>query len=263
MARNSLKNIARLIDGVCQTLSPEQSFLNDLKRSIELTEDRHLHKLSQTYKPSSMQCIRNMYYQVMGVDVDEGNSNYCLIGICNSGTDIHERVQKYVADMINNNIDCKYINVGDYVRVRNLEDIQVISQNGMETKLYHSKYNISFLCDGIIRYGGKYYILELKTESLYKWQSRTGVDEKHYNQAITYSMALGLEDVIFVYINRDNVDMKSFMFHVTNEMRDSIVQKILKCNEYVNRRICPPKPDNLQKSICNYCNYKTLCKSEV
>ena len=64
MARNSLKNVCRLIDVANSNLPVEQSFLADLKRSIEITDERGSHKPSQSYKPSSMNCIRNMYYQI-------------------------------------------------------------------------------------------------------------------------------------------------------------------------------------------------------
>jgi hypothetical protein len=40
MARNSLKNVIRLIEATTTSLPPEQSFLSDLKRSIELGADK-------------------------------------------------------------------------------------------------------------------------------------------------------------------------------------------------------------------------------
>jgi CRISPR/Cas system-associated exonuclease Cas4 (RecB family) len=217
---------------------------------------------SKTYKPSSMTCIRNMYYQVTGHEQDPQASNYTLVGICNSGTDIHERVQKYVADMVNNGIDCEYINVADYVTQRNLDYLEVVEQKGMETKLYNKVLNMSFLCDGIIRYKNKYYILELKTESSYKWQGRKGVDPKHYAQGTAYSLVFKIDDVIFVYINRDILDMKSFMFTPTDEMRGELVNKILECDNYVAQGIVPPKPEDVPKSSCEYCSYRNSCRSE-
>ena len=41
MARNSLKNVIKLLDDVKKTLPPEQDFLNDLKRSIEMTAEKN------------------------------------------------------------------------------------------------------------------------------------------------------------------------------------------------------------------------------
>ena len=262
MARSSLKNVCRLINTVKQEQTVEQSFLADLKRSIELSDQKHSRKPSQTYKPSGMQCIRNMYYQVTGREPDSSESSYCLVGICESGTDRHERIQNAVADMKNNGIDCEYIDVAEYVKSRGLDYLDIVSKQGNETKLYHKDLNISFLCDGIIRYKGHYYIIEFKTESIYKWQSRTEVNPDHYMQATAYSTALQLDDVLFVYINRDNTDMKCYLYNVTDEMKQGLVGKIEECDSYVKQLKVPPIPEDVSKKACQYCNYKQSCKRD-
>ena len=260
MARNALKNIIRMVEATQADMPIENAFLSDLQRSIELDNAKESRPPSQTYKPSSMNCIRNMWYQVTGAQQDPTDTTYSFVGICNSGSDIHERVQGYVGRMKENGIDCEYINVADYVTSRNLEDIEIVGQQGMETKLYHKKLNMSFLCDGIIRYKGKYYILELKTEASFKWNERKAVDLKHYNQGIAYSIAFGLDNVIFLYISRDVLSMKAYMFEVTDDMRMELIGKIETCDEYVNSMKVPPKPQNVIRSVCSYCNYKSLCE---
>lgn len=267
MARNSLKSVCRLIESVNTVQPAEQQFLEDLKRSIELTDAKNGRLPSQTYKPSSMHCIRNMYYQVTGAEF-KSDSSYTLIGICNSGSDAHQRVQQAVIDMKSNDIDCEYVNVADYVRSRNLDHLEIVKEpdfehGDYETKLYHKTMNMSFLCDGIIRYKGKYYILELKTESVYKWVPRNGVNPEHYNQGTAYSVALGIDDVLFIYINRDSSAMKSFMFTPTSEMKKMLLDRIKKCDEYVNSKTLPPIPEDVTKKTCEYCNYKHLCKNSA
>lgn len=262
MARSSLKSVIRLIDAVKETLPPEQDFLNDLKRSIELEDNKYRRLPSKTYKPSGMNCMRASYYQLTGTQPDEADSSYVMVGICNSGTDIHVRVQKAVEHMKKNGMDCEYIDVAEFVKNRQLDYLDIVSKNGMETKLYHKKYNISFMCDGIIKYKGHYYILELKTESSYKFMNRKDVDPSHYQQGTAYSLAFGLDEVIFVYINRDMLDMKAFMFNVTNEMKTQMVGYIDECDSYVKRHIAPPKPDNVLKKACSYCGYKTQCRKD-
>lgn len=259
MARDSLKNICRLIDAANTKVSPEQSFLADLKRSIEKSADKDARKPSQTYKPSSMNCIRNMYYQVMGVEPDPSQSAYCSVGICNSGTDIHIRIQKAVEDMKVNGIDCEYIDVADYVKSRNLDYLDIVDKSGMETKLYYKDLNMSFLCDGIIRYKNHYYILEIKTEASFKWNTRDNVDPSHYKQGTAYSIAFKLPEVLFLYVNRDVLDMKAYMFVPTDEMKQDLVGMITECDGYVSRMICPPKPEGVPKKTCNYCGYKSQC----
>lgn len=268
MARNSLKNICRLIQETVEPLPIEQSFLSDLKRSIELTDKANRRMPSRTYKPSSMHCIRNMYYQRIGAMQDDGENSYVLVGICNSGSDIHQRIQQSIIDMKKNNIDCEYINVADYVRQQNLLDtLDIIKEpdfeNGdYETKLFHKELNMSFLCDGIIKYQGKYIITEFKTEGVSKWVNRKGVDPKHYMQATSYSIALHIADVIFLYINRDMLDIKAYMFTPSDDLKNELFGKILTCDDYVSKNVVPPKPNDLPRSVCEYCSYKTLCRKE-
>lgn len=262
MSRKSLKNVMRLIDNAKETLPIEQNFLNDLKRSMEL-EDEKYHRLpSKTYKPSGMNCIRASYYQVSGVQPDEGKSNYTMIGICNAGTDIHVRVQTAVEQMKQNNMDCEYIDVAEFVKQRNITYLDIVSKNGMETKLYHKTLNMSFMCDGIIKYNNHYYILEIKTESSFKFMNRKEVDPSHYNQGTAYSVAFGLNEVIFLYINRDIFDMKAYMFNVTDDMKSDLIGYIDECDSYVKRMIAPPKPENVTKKACSYCSYKSQCKKD-
>lgn len=267
MARNSLKNVCRLIDVANEKLTPEQSFLADLKRSIELEDEKGARKPSQTYKPSSMNCIRCMYYQVAGIEPDTAQSSYCMVGICNSGSDIHSRTQYAVSKMKENGMDCEYINVADYIESRGIDCLEIVKradpENGeYETKLYHKTLNMSFLCDGVILYKGRYYILEIKTEASFKWNNRTDTDPKHYKQATAYSMSLGIDGVIFLYINRDVLDMKSYMFVPTDEMKQELVGTIEECDGYVSRMICPPKPEDIPKKQCSYCGYKNQCKKD-
>lgn len=262
MARSSLKNVMRLIDTAKETLPPEQDFLNDLKRSIELNDAKGHRLPSKTYKPSGMNCIRASFYQIVGKEPDDGCTSYISVGICNSGSDIHVRVQTAVSEMKQNGIDCEYVNVADFVKDRGLDYLDVKALSGMETKLYHKTLNMSFMCDGIIRYNGHYYILELKTESSNKFFSRKGVDESHYNQATAYSIALGLPEIIFIYISRDTLDMKSFLFVPTDEMKQDLIGYIEECDGYVKRLIAPPKPEDVSKKACTYCGYKNQCKKD-
>ena len=260
MARNSLKAVIKALDKVNKDVPIEQSFLDNLKRSIELDDIKNARKPSQAYKPSSMNCIRNMYYQVTGVDAD-AESNYISVGICNSGSDHHNRIQTAIAGMGENGFDCEYIDVGDYVRSRGLDlYLDVVEKCGNETKLYDRTRNISFLCDGIIKYRGRYYIVEFKSESSFKWRDRKGVDPKHYNQARTYSLELQIDDVIFIYINRDIVDYKSYLYTVTQEERDGIVDLIATCDRYVQNNELPPMPEDADMKKCAYCGYQALCK---
>jgi len=262
MARKSLNNVIKLLDRANKDVPIEQQFLDDLKKSIEISDQKNARKPSQSYKPSSMNCKRQMYYTVMGYEA-ANESNYTMIGICEAGSDRHERIQNAISQMKDNGFDCTYVDVGDYVKSRGLDSyLDIVEKQGNETKLYDKERNISFLCDGIIKYQGKYYIVEFKTESSFKWKDRKGVDPKHYNQARTYSLELKLDSVIFVYINRDIVDMKSYMYVVTERERTQIKALIDEVQSYVDKQQTPPKQQDLPTSQCAYCGFKDRCKKD-
>ena len=266
MSRQSLKSVLRMIDIANHELPVEQAFLADLKRSIELTAEKNKRMPSQTYKPSSMNCIRGMYYQIKGVEPKD-NQTYNSINICNSGSDIHQRIQQSVIDMKDNGFDCEYVKVSDYVRSRGLDDhLEIVKEpdfehGDYETKLYDKTLNMSFLCDGIIRYKGQYYILEIKTEASFKFNGRGDTDPKHFNQGTAYSLEFGIDNVIFVYVNRDILDMKSYMFHADQDMRQTLVDRINEVDSYVQQDKVPPKPDMPAKA-CTYCAYKWRCTND-
>ena len=265
MARSqALKNVLNLIDAAKEALPIEKQFLNDLKASIELQDEKNSRKPSKSYKPSSLHCIRNMYFQITGAKTEGDRASSELVGICESGSDRHERIQRAVIHMKDNGIDCEYLNVGDYVDSRQkggeLLNLVVVSQMGNETKLFNKELNMSFLCDGIIRYKGKYYILEIKTEVSNKFWDRKDVNADHILQGTAYSLNLGIDNVLFLYECRDNCAKKAFMLNVTSKMKNDLVGKITECDGYVSRLIPPPKPEDVTKKTCAYCGYSELCK---
>ena len=147
-------------------------FLSSLTYTIEKVNQETKHIPSATFSPSSMKCDRQMIYKLLSVPIDDKKDSYQLVGICESGTDRHEHIQSYVNKMKDMDIDCEYINVADYVREHKLP-LRIGKESNFidefETHLYTYEdnevfpYNSSFLCDGIIKFKGKYFILEIKS----------------------------------------------------------------------------------------------------
>lgn len=260
MVSKALKNVHNLIKAATEQIPAHEAFLNDLVSVIcKSSESR---PVSQTYKPSSMVCVRNMYYQIMGAECANEKPDESLLGMADTGTHRHQFLQSHVAKMKEFGIDCEWVDVEDYVNKHCLElGTRVIKKVDFEYKCHNDKYNMNFLCDGIIRYKGVYYILEIKTESSYKWNKRTGVDENHIPQACCYSLCFGIDKVLFVYENRDNCMKKSYLYKPTqHEIEEQVINKIQKCESYVKDCLPPPKTDN--KRVCAYCNYVDLCRKE-
>lgn len=262
MSVASRKNIFKLIEAAQEKLSINEQFQNDLNATIERQAAEEQRPPSQSYKPSSLKCVRNMWFQVTGAEQDEGRTDSNLVGILQSGSDRHERIQSAVAAMVDYGIDCEYVDVAEYVKQRGLDYLEIVGKQGYETKLFHKDLNISFLCDGIIKYQKQYYILEIKTETIYKWQSRKGVDPEHLAQGTAYSVCLGIDQVMFLYENRDNCGKKVYLLEVTDDMKHELVlAKIELSDQHVKTLTVPPIPLDITKKTCQYCSYKTVCKA--
>jgi CRISPR/Cas system-associated exonuclease Cas4 (RecB family) len=245
-----------------ETLPIEVAFLGALEATIKNVNNRK-NGSSLYYKPSSLKCLRIMYYQKLGIGVgeylDEVDSDG--IGIGESGTDRHERIQEYITKMKENGFNWDFVPVPEFIKEQELTHLKIKEnkhQSKFETNLVNEDYGLSFMTDGLLRFNNEYFILEIKTEISSKFYARDRVDENHYEQATAYSLSFGLDDVIFLYENRDTCAKKAFVLHVTEEMKQKLIDLIDKCDSYVKAGVLPPKTDN--KRICSYCKYKKFCK---
>lgn len=259
MGQGSLKSILGLANR--DSKKPNEQFLQDLIYTIEWKDPNDNWKPSMTYKPSSMACIRNMYYQRSGADTDPGGTNdYTGMGMGESGTDRHNRLQGWICQMKNRGIDCEYYDVEKYIKEKGIKDVRVVSKSGMETKCFHTKLQMSFMCDGIIRYKGVWYILEIKTEIAGKWYRREDAEADHKRQAAAYCYSFGLRKVIFLYENRDMLNLKSYLVELDdNFIHEQIVERINTCEGYVKRGIVPPRPEDAN---CRWCPYQERCRKD-
>lgn len=264
MQRTALKNLHTLIK--CSTLEENENvalkFLNDLVFTITEEEKENKHLPSKTFKPSSMKCPRNMYYQVIGAELDsQEDMSYGLIGILQSGSDRHIRLQNAVESMKKHNIPCEYIDVAEFVKQRNLTDLEIVEKKGMETKLFNKKYNMSFMCDGIVKYHNVYYILEIKTEVDSKFRNRTQYDDAHTEQICAYKLNFGLDNVLMLYENRNICELKCYHINISNELMDErVIKKINYVNKCIENNSLPKKRTS---PSCKYCSYYKRCKKEL
>lgn len=250
----SLRNIAKMVSEASKEKTPEQEFLQSLNRTIVNMQTKR--KPSKTIKPSSLGgCKRNIYFQLIGAEIDkESTITAEVIGMGESGTDRHERLQAAIIQMP----EVEWVDVEEYLKARPELGTVVQKKVGYEYKLYNEALNLSCLCDGIIKFKGKYYILEIKTEASFKWNNRYAPEEKHKVQATAYAIALGIKDVIFLYENRDVCGKKTFLYKVSDDEIETLVTEIYEIIDMAESGEVPPKSDD--KRECNYCQYKEECK---
>ena len=192
-----MKTLMSLINSKLETLPVEESFLNDLKSTVaKLNPTR---PSSKHYRPSALNCMRLMYFDKIQAPKDVSVCDYGSARIPETGTSSHEAIQRYVSSMKDCGFDCEWVDVEEYIKSQKLDYLVVRSKKEFETHLFDTRYGISFLCDGIIKYKGKYYILEIKTETDFKGANRDSADENHRKQSVCYSLCLGIRDILWLY----------------------------------------------------------------
>lgn len=271
---NTRRKLGKLVTASVKKQPLNKAFLTDVMSAIEVLDRKGRRMPSRTYKPSSMVCMRQMYYMVTGEKPDESRTDYASVGMADTGTRRHVAIQEAVTAMAELGYDWKYLDVEEYLREKwamgRCLDVQVVGKRGVETALRHKTLNISFMCDGIVRYlpSGEDFLFEFKNQISFKYGhddkepgavSKSHVDAAHEDQVCTYCMALDLDRALVLYENRDNCNLECpEVFEVTDEMKQARVDKILECDSYVERQVPPPMHHD--KKPCRWCQYQTACK---
>ena len=271
---NTRRKLGKLVTVSVKKQPMNKAFLTDVMSAIEVLDRKGRRMPSRTYKPSSMVCMRQMYYMVTGEKQDESRTVYASVGMSDTGTRRHVAIQEAVSAMAELGYEWKYLDVEEYLRgkwaVGKCLDVQIRGKRGVETALFHKTLNISFMCDGIVRHipSGEDFLFEFKNQISFKYGhddkepgaiAKAHVDSAHEDQVCTYCMALDLNRALVLYENRDNCNLECpEVFEVTDEMKQARVDKILECDSYVERQIPPPMHHD--KKPCRWCAYQTACK---
>ena len=237
----------------------EQEFLDSLKRVVVL--ENKPRPRSPYFKPSSLNCARLMYFDCIQAQQDNKDEDYSGIRICETGSNSHENLQRYCSELKKYNTNFEYYDVERYVKEHKLDYLEIKDKIGYEVKLFDTRYNISFLCDGILKYDTgngiiKWYIVEFKTESDRTGVYRDQVNPKHILQSVSYSLSLQISDIIWLYEERNYCVPKVFHTYVTQEQRNNLVELFNYVNQCVVNKVPPQK---VSDTDCNYCCYKKVC----
>lgn len=240
-------------------------FVIDIKNAIE-NKERNNEEIPSTYfKPSGMQCERSMYYVGKGFKPAKGEIHYNWLNAADTGSRRHEGIQQTLMEMsADPESNWIYVDVGEYIQNKHNEgkclDVEVGNKKGAETHLYNKRLNLSFLCDGIVQYKptGEYLLFEFKNKKSAKFQtSKLAFPQEHYDQVVVYCDTLDLTKVLLLMEDRDTLELSCpELFEVTQLMKDSMEQKILKVIECIKNDIVPDKPENAN---CYFCPYKIYC----
>lgn len=254
----ALSKLLQTVNSIKNETTFEDGFIEDYNKSvIDLQEEREVP--TDRYRPSSLAdgCCRMIYYQRKGLGYSEKKDS-TLAEICENGTDRHERIQNAVRNIPG----LVWLDVEEVVAEAQAQGINTTfiswDEKRVEAKCHNSDLNINFLCDGIIKYKGKEVILEIKTIHQFGFSKLKAPLEKHIRQAVCYSIAMGIDYVLFFYEDRNFLKKKAFLYHITEEDKKSITDKIDFIEEALVSNTVPPR----EKDKCLYCDRKDYCSKD-
>jgi CRISPR/Cas system-associated exonuclease Cas4 (RecB family) len=255
---NAYGDILKMIKNAEAAKTPGEEFVADLSRCVQLSKEKRVP--SRSIKPSSLGgCFRNQWFMLQGAQMDVGLLEKAEnIAIQDSGNDIHNRIQNYCQAAEGLHIPIVWCDPTEEANRAASMGINttIKRKDGNELLCHNSDYNCNFKCDGIIKYKDVKYILEIKSEEYYKFNTRVAAEHTHEYQAVMYCICFGIDRVMFVYRDRNLCMTKAYVVVVTDEFKAEVKARIAHILLYDKTNTCPPK----EKDKCTYCHYKQLCK---
>lgn len=225
---------------------------------------------TKVISPSKLYCEVYEAFKLNGIPMAGEYESFESRGYKESGNSRHQAIQKFLMD----HPDVEWIDPAKYVEENNLPfnvkpsfnvenlikkhpDISVEEAKELlheyEVLLYHKTQPLSFKLDGLIKYKGIIYILEIKT--IGKKDLEKAPLEKHQPQGIAYTFLLKINHIAWVYESREDFKIKVCFQLIRGEEHQEIrnrLNRIIKLKDDVTKL-----ERNLNK--CTYCRYKAKC----
>lgn len=213
---------------------------------------------SKTFAPSSFRCMRRSWFRLRGVQPDVPNSADRKLDFSASiGTACHRIIQANLKEALKND----WVSVSDYLRDNPIGYACSLEEDGLETKVSIPDIPIRFACDGIIRWKGKLYLLEIKTSEFGSFQELTDTKPQHVDQIKVYASLLKLKNILVVYQDRMYGEFKVYEMTVSDSDIDSVFSTIEYVKQCVEFEIAPDGlPLNDPWCTPNMCDYYQKCK---
>lgn len=225
----------------------------DKKIAARNAEPKH-----KTFAPSSMRCLRISWFRLRGVQPDKiEKPDRTLEFTADIGSACHENIQKNLKEALG--VD--WINIEDYLKEINFPYKYTLTQNGFETQIEIDSPPIRFACDGIIRWKGKYYLLEIKTSEYNSFDELTNPKDQHIDQIKVYCTLLDIQDALVLYQDRQYGGLKCYEVHVTESDRNKVRDDMKYVQDMVEANLAPGRlPKNDSWCTPSHCPYYKKCK---
>jgi len=218
-------------------------------------------KSSQTFAPSSFKCRRKLWFRLRGTQPDvPSNVDRVLQFKADVGTGCHAVIQSRMKEALG--ID--WIDVETYInKNKNFlpypDANYTITRNGLETLVQIDKPAWRFACDGIIRWKGRIYILEIKTIEYSAFVDLLNPRANDIDQSHCYTTLLNVDAVLFMYQERNSGDIKCYELVIHKEDKDHIISTVDAVVLASEQHLAPPALLVNDRQWCSRCEYKSKC----
>lgn len=225
----------------------------DSKIIAQNAEPKH-----RTFAPSAFRCPRISWFRLRGVQPDKPNKpDRILQFTADIGTACHELIQSTLSERLGDD----WLDVGEYLAQANLGYQYEVSKDGFETHVEIFDPPVRFACDGLVRWKGEYYLLEIKTSEYSSWDELTSAKPQHVDQIKFYATLLNIDKVLVMYQDRQYGEIKCYEMKITLQDMKGIRDKIKYVQDMVESNLAPEKlPKDDPWCTAAHCPYYQKCK---
>lgn len=223
-----------------------------------LSKESRSHKSSRTFAPSSFRCSRIQWFRFRGVDPDvPENVDVSLDFAADIGTACHRIIQSNLKNMLKDD----WIYVDEYVSsILNGRYECMLDEESGEYFVKSDDPPVKFACDGLIRWNGEFYLLEIKTSEFNSWNNLSEPKPYHIDQVKMYCTLLDLNNVMFIYQDRHYGGLKCYEYKVRELDKQTIRSKMDYIQDCVETGVAPnPLPKGDRWCTPSMCPYYTKC----
>lgn len=212
----------------------------------------------QTFAPSAFRCPRVSWFRLRGVQPDKpAKPDRVMQFTADIGTACHELIQSRLSTALKDD----WIDVGKYLEESKVQYKYELEKSGYETHIEIFDPPVRFACDGIVRWRGEYYLLEIKTSEFSSWDELTSAKPQHIDQIKFYATLLNLDKVLVMYQDRQYGEIKCYEMHISSVDKQEILNKIKYVQEMVECNLAPSKlPKDDPWCTAAHCPYYQKCK---
>jgi len=257
--------LAGLINKQTKQQDIENSLVEAIFDSIRVNNPPS-QRTKQNIKPSKTMCLRQMYYILTGAPANAvTTTDPKLIMIQKVGTFIHSLIQEAMFQGSNQGIIFKEPRAVVALAAERGIPTRVAetthsTDNPYECHCINDEWNLSFMFDGAILFKNRSILIEIKSEDHFKWMKRIAPDDQHIEQATYYSIGLDMDEVIFLYVDRNYMTIKAYRITITEEMKERAKEKMRTAKKHVDSKTLP---EAVKCTACKYCDYTKACKSNL